>query len=330
MGLKNLFRNTDFAPALLADPIAFYDIGARGGFDQDLWPIAFGVDAVGFEPDPEEYERLNRKVSGAWHSSKILPVAIGDEIGNGTLHIPAEPEGASLLAPLENLPEHLNKKQYSEIKQTVDVDTVTLDHVFSEFDLTPPDYLKIDIEGIELRVFHSSPRMMDNLLAVKVEVFFVHLRDAQGISSEIETFMREAGFSLMDIISPAHWRRDGYVIHPHLSEETIPYSRGQLVQGDYLFFRDPNAEINRTKLSAAQNLKLAFIAMSFGFFDFASEILAKSDVAAQLAKAGCLAPQDTLAACSRRYGRIVTRREFGHHIRLLGPYLRRFRDLILR
>jgi hypothetical protein len=35
------------------------DIGARGGFTTDLAPIGSAVDAIGFEPDAAECERLN-------------------------------------------------------------------------------------------------------------------------------------------------------------------------------------------------------------------------------------------------------------------------------
>ena len=58
---QNLFIKSKFTQILKETPITFYDIGTRGGFDSDLLPIAFGVDAVGFEPDPVEYSRLQKQ-----------------------------------------------------------------------------------------------------------------------------------------------------------------------------------------------------------------------------------------------------------------------------
>ena len=56
------------------------DIGARQGFVADLLPIAAAVDAVGFEPDQDECERLNRTArdeSGPWRSLRFSAYGFG-------------------------------------------------------------------------------------------------------------------------------------------------------------------------------------------------------------------------------------------------------------
>ncbi len=330
MGFQNLFSDSKFAPVLNEHPITFFDIGTRGGIDSDLWPIAFGVDVVGFEPDPIECSRLGQSSSGPWRSSKILPFAIGDSVGKRTLHIPLQPEGASLLEPLKGLPAHLYKKQYFDILKTIEVDTVTLDHIVDIGTVSPPECLKIDIEGLELGVLKSSPRVLENLLAVKTEVAFTKLRHQQPIAGEFESFMSEKGFYLMDLIQPAHWRTTGYTVHPHMNSDNIPYSRGQLIQGDYLFLRKFGIKQGSEKLSTVQIVKLAILSMSFGYFDYAADILKHNQANKITFNQDVPDLLWSLGELSRRYGRVVARREFFHHLRLLGPYIRRVQNLILR
>jgi hypothetical protein len=78
----------------------------------------------------------------------------------------------------------------------------------------------------------------------------------------------------MDIIEPTHWRRQGYLIHPYYSTETPPYSKAQIVQADYLYFRDPDSlGGDLTKL-----LKLSLITLAFGYFDHGLMILERPEV----------------------------------------------------
>ena len=64
MAATNLFERSPFARVMADVPVTVYDVGARGGVDLDLLPLAFAVDAVAFEPHPEEYKRLVDGVTG--------------------------------------------------------------------------------------------------------------------------------------------------------------------------------------------------------------------------------------------------------------------------
>ena len=63
----NYFRREFFAELFSNAGLIAVDVGARGGFEPDLLPIAWAVDAVGFEPEPEAFSRLQqtRKIPGA-------------------------------------------------------------------------------------------------------------------------------------------------------------------------------------------------------------------------------------------------------------------------
>ena len=59
-GPPTIFGSAAFGRLLVERPLVALDIGARRGFVDDLLPIAAAVDAIGFEPDSDECECLNR------------------------------------------------------------------------------------------------------------------------------------------------------------------------------------------------------------------------------------------------------------------------------
>ena len=46
MAATNLFERSPFARVMADVPVTVYDVGARGGVDLDLLPLAFAVDAA--------------------------------------------------------------------------------------------------------------------------------------------------------------------------------------------------------------------------------------------------------------------------------------------
>jgi len=46
MAATNLFERSPFARVMADVPVTVYDVGARGGVDLDLLPLAFAVDAL--------------------------------------------------------------------------------------------------------------------------------------------------------------------------------------------------------------------------------------------------------------------------------------------
>jgi FkbM family methyltransferase len=329
MPAVNLFKQSSIANIAEAYPLRFFDIGARGGFDTSLWPVAFASEAIGFEPNPDEFKLLSNVGYEVWMNLRYLPVAVSGGNGIKTLNVPSDPVGASLLGPTKLYGPARTKTQFFDVVETHQVETETLDRILVHFDLSPPEYLKLDIEGVELEVLKSSQITLNHTLAVKVEVAYGKHRADQPLASEIMTFLEQQGFALMDFIEPSHWRTTSTVLHPLMDKTPIPYSRGQIAQGDLLYFRRPHLLNTGGVIDVGRHLQLALIAMSFGYFDFAEDIFSAPEVLSEAKRLGCADAQIELERLSKKVGQIEAKKAFWKQIRGFGPFVRRATNLIL-
>lgn len=323
MKLHNLFTRLGVGEIARRHPMVYADIGLRGGFQDDLHPMAFAVDAVGFEPDPEAYKLLEASPDEAWKSVRMFPWAVGEQTGRQALYIPQDPQSASLLKHDPKVGERFQKQQFFELDRATEVDAKSLTESLTAAGIETIDYLKIDIEGAELGIFQSAPEIMANVLAVKTEVSFLPARLDQPLAHHVAGYMDEMGFELMDLIKPAHWRRAGYLIHPYMSGETPPYSRGQIIHGDYLYFRDPE----RLGDDLGSMTKLALIAMSFGYFDHALAIFERPPMRDYIWENFKMTPPAIVAQASRRYGRKMFAQAAYRQLRELVPFIRYAKNL---
>ena len=199
---------------------------------------------------------------------------------------------------------------------------MTLDQALEQAGIGRAVYLKLDVEGAELEILRGAPHTLDGLLAIKTEVSFLPFRTGQPLARDVDAFLASQGFDLMDLVRPHHWRLRGYVIHPQAAAQAVPYSRGQLVQGDFLYFRRPD-----TIESMDDRLRAAALAMAHGYFDHAFRLLTEPATAAWLTDNHGIEPEPLIDRCSQVYGRHVWRQAVADHLRRLVTFGRSFRAL---
>ena len=307
MSWENLFKDLRIGRIAEAYPLTYLDIGTRDGFQDDLSALAFAVHAIGFEPEPTEFARLSNTGPGPWASRRILPFAISPAGGAAVLHVSNDRNGASLLLPLPAVGERFNKTQFFDLERTLDVETRTLRAVLEVPEIDTIDYLKIDIEGSELGVFEASAAVLADILVIKTEACYLSVREGQGLVHEIDACLGASGFELMDLVCPAHWRREGHVLHPRISDAMPPYARGQLIHGDFLYFRDPATLDDRPE----RLIRLGLLAAAMGYFDHALMAFERDAAAEHLTKTYGEDVSDIVNEASRVYGR----RAFGQAFR---------------
>ena len=318
MTRRDFFRTTALSPMFEATGLAALDLGSRGGLDPWLLPAAWVTDAVGFEPDPVAFEHLSRQPSRPWPSVRWIPHAVGWEDGTATLHVPVSPEGASLLAHDPRMIDEFGHAALFTVARTVPVRTVTLDTLRRGGEIPACDYLKLDIEGAELRVLEAAPRALSEAVAVRLEAAFVEQRLGQPLVADVMSFLRGRGFVLADIADVHRWRSKPRAADPYVVRGEAPYSRARPVQCDLLFLRAADAT-----LPPDAGAKLVVVSTALGFFDHASLLIARSpEVRALVERRLGRAPEAAMRAAAARYGRARALEEVRRTLRGLVPLVR--------
>lgn len=311
--IPDFFRRTAFASAYEAAGLAAIDIGSRGGFDPELLPIAWAVDGIGFEPEPDAFAALAGE-HRPWRSLRWLPAAVGAETGPAILNVPPDPNGASLLRHDPAIGDRYGLPHLTQDTRAIAVETVTLDEAKKRWALPPADYVKLDVEGAELSILEASPQALSAAWGIKAEASFIPCRLDQPLVADLEQFLRGRGFTLMDIQNPMRWRRRPVAPHPYAWRGEPAYSRGHIAQCDLVFLREPLAE------DGAGSLRAALLAMALGFFDRGLDLLERP--AAIQACDWDFEPRPALAAASRAYGRHASRAAIRRNLRDLIPLTR--------
>jgi hypothetical protein len=87
--------------------------------------------------------------------------------------------------------------------------------------------IKLDTQGTELDILHGAGRLLSQVLAIEIEVEFVHIYKGQPLFTDVDLFMRNQGFSLR-ALRRTYWR---------IGKNHPAASGGQLFHGDALYIR---------------------------------------------------------------------------------------------
>ncbi len=227
------------------------DVGSAGGL-KDRWrPARPVVSALLFEPrDGGEPRRVGRDM--------LYPVALGPEAGRATLNVTALSNMSSTLRPNRALLEAYRKKgEHTRITGTLEMPVDTLDAVLAR-DGRRADAIKVDTQGSELGILEGARgALRDSIFLAEVEVSFFERYEGQPLFRDIEAFMREAGFELLDLYRLKRYRRRNSAGVANLSLGGGQRA-GRLAYGDALFFREEAALLERV---AAEGEMLALKAI---------------------------------------------------------------------
>jgi len=186
----------------------------------------------------------------------------GDE---QTLYLASSSSGmTSLLKPSEKALGYFNGfKHFGHIQHIEKIQTKRLDDIEG---VKSVDFVKMDIQGAELKVLQNSVKKLHDCLAIQLEVPYICLYENQPTFGEIDIWMRSKGFVPHCFMEIKRWS-----IAPTLLNNNLGVPGNQLLESDIVYIKDP---LSLQTLSANQLKKYVMIMhYCFQSFDLAVLIL---------------------------------------------------------
>lgn len=241
------------------------------------------ADIHGFDPDPAEVARLNVEAEAQGLPAKYYPHALWSASGRFPFHENNAPGGGSFYEQNRALTDRWKFECVDGQKTpsrglfyptTVsDIDAVSLDDWAKQWSIPRVDFLKMNIQGAELEVLCGANGMVANVLGVLAEVSFVESYRNRPMFSDIDQFLRRAGFEFFDLL---HHHPVGRIASP-IEAVHMPalrsVSHGQLIEAHALYLRDP-LRAGASPWAIPEIVKLAMLAEAFGQVEYAFELVA--------------------------------------------------------
>lgn len=166
-------------------------INGAGELFHKLLEIFPGTEIIAFEVDKELCEKLN---SDAKPGMKYFPVALGEDKKDNDFYVTNHPMCCSLYKPNEKLLELYNNLNVAQLKTMDTLDTQSLDTFIKDNDIGAIDFIKIDIQGAELKVFENGKSTLKDVLGIITEVEFIPLYENQPLFGDVTKFLSDNEF----------------------------------------------------------------------------------------------------------------------------------------
>lgn len=170
-----------------------WDIGANVGLYSIYAAKSRRCRVYAFEPSVFNLEVLARNVNqnGLTESICIVPIALSDSVGPSSLHMSTTEWGGSL-STFDRTFGH----DGAELPSTFDYQTIglTLDRAVAVLGIVRPDYLKLDVDGIEHLILQGGEDLLQQVKSMLVEIN----DDFEEQFVRSRTLLEAAGLTLKD------------------------------------------------------------------------------------------------------------------------------------
>lgn len=208
---------------LRSRPVAI-DAGANvGNWSAALLEAAPKAKVVAVEPSPEAAQSVERRFSG--REVRVIGMALSDEDG-GVQTLWGDREGSPLASLEKRRLDHFG----IEVIALSEVPVTTIDSIVSKMD-EPPCVIKLDVEGLELRVLEGARQTLAAKSTCVVQFEF------GGCNIDSRTFFQDFWYLLKDL-GFEMWR-----LGPRGLSKIVAYSEHDEVFTTTNFFasRDPDS-----------------------------------------------------------------------------------------
>lgn len=147
------------------------DIGANVGMYSIFSAVTRQMQVYAFEPESQNYALLNANIAANTLSERVLafPLALSDNMQLDKLYLSDFSAGGSCHSFADEVGFDLKPRKAAFTQGAF---SVTLDQLVESGAIPVPDYIKLDVDGIEHKVLHGAKRTLAN---VKVKEILVEL-----------------------------------------------------------------------------------------------------------------------------------------------------------
>jgi FkbM family methyltransferase len=275
------------------------DVGMMGGIEPYWHSLGDQIEAIGFEPDQAECDRIN--ATPTIFRKRCFPVALDSAPQRRVIRRRAYNLASSGyyvqrywwtnrfgLGPMDrtpfdySLPPRESTEEQDANADIEIIETTTLVRFLAEIGVSDVDFLKVDVEGADFDVLLGAEKLLSpqGFLGVKCEVRLIPDRDIP-LFHEIYAYLFSRGYFLMQmdlnrasrrvLPMPVAWEHKNHLGEPIAG----PTERGQITDGDILMCRDLMADgfEPRSTKDAQRILKAAAMFEIFDLPDCAAELL---------------------------------------------------------
>lgn len=199
LGTTDPFRQQSMLLAGVERPVIF-DVGANIGAIAEKYRRLFsGAKIYAFEPFPEVYNELSRKMSG---DQRIIPckLALGSAQAKKSLRVNASSATNSLLETEESAASYWGVG-LMDTTTTVEVPVATIDEFCRDKRVETIDILKMDTQGTELEVLKGATGMLSDgrIRVIYTEMLVAPSYKGQSKPHELMAFLDGFGYELCGI-----------------------------------------------------------------------------------------------------------------------------------
>ena len=245
-------------------PFTYIDIGAMGGIPLKWSCMLDIMNVIAFEPDQREFDKLKSD-----NNIRYLNHALNNRSEDLKYYITKGAGKSSILKPnVDLVSQYEDDERFQVIQEKIISSTrvKNLDSIIEENVIQDVDFIKLDTQGSELSILQGGQtKLMSMIFGAQIEVEFVEMYKQQPLFRNIDDFMDNEGFSLIDL-RRQYWKRRDYYNYR---------GKGQLIFGDALYFK--KISLFRKELSGMQDkshgkskiFKSILICMVYKMFDYA-------------------------------------------------------------
>lgn len=190
---KSEAKRDDFLD--FVQPDAIFDVGANIGMSaQSYLNKGFQSTIYSFEPVSHLFEKLKQEAikTPNW---KAINIGIGDKKEQLKIHVSGGHGGASSFLKMTEDLKRIAPDQEVVRDELVNIDT--LENFYRDNKMTSEQiFLKIDVQGFEMKVLKGAIGIMDKILAIKIETSIVKQYENESDIFEILPYLLKMGYSM--------------------------------------------------------------------------------------------------------------------------------------